>query len=120
MRNRIVASTILGFALLVGTVSAQVLPRVNHVTFKQTMALPGVLLPPGTYSFEIASAATNVVRVSSRDTGRHVFLGMTLPVDRPAGLRGARVRLGEAPAGQPTPIRVWYPADSRNGYQFLY
>jgi len=120
MRNRILAYTVLGVALVVGAVSAQTLSRVNHLTFSQPVALPGVVLSPGSYAFELNASANNVVRVMTRDRQQHLFIGMTVPVGRPAGPRPASVLLGEAQAGQPTPIRVWYPANSANGYQFLY
>ncbi|MBI2185906.1 MAG: hypothetical protein HYU37_02145 [Acidobacteria bacterium] len=119
MRTRILAFALVGLAAA-AALSAQSLTQVNHLTFRQTVALPGVVLPPGSYSFELNVSAHNVVRVMTRDRQQHVFLGMTVPVERPAGPRGARVLLGEAPAGQPMPIRVWYPANSPNGYRFLY
>jgi len=119
MCRRIVASTLLASALLAAAASAQTLTRINFITFKQAAAPPGVLLPPGTYEFELDAVAPNVVRVTS-DRRRHLFIGMTVPVDRHAGLDGPRVLFGEAAGGQPTPIRVWYPARSPKGYQFLY
>ena len=42
--------------------------HVNHLTFSQAVGLPGVVLPAGAYTFEVANVETsgNVVRVSSR------------------------------------------------------
>jgi len=30
------------------------------------------------------------------------------------------VALGEAPIGEPSPIRAWYPIGSQSGHEFLY
>ena len=91
----------------------------DHLTFSRATALPGVVLPSGEYIFERASPGTsaNIVRV--RDAKRNVrFMGYTVEVQRP-NRRGATdrvVEFGEAPAGQPVPIKVWYPIGSGSGY----
>jgi len=96
--------------------------RTNHLTFSGAVALPGVVLTPGSYTFQAGPMDTdrNVVRVTTRDGRRTLFMGFTIPVSRPQGSRGVIVSLGEAPAGQPRPILVWYPSDSTIGYQFRY
>jgi hypothetical protein len=95
-------------------------PRVNHLTFNGAVALPGVTLPAGTYVFEVVGASGDVVRVSSKQ-GRHYFMGFTQRIERPAA-RGPLpiATLGEAPAGMPQPIEVWYPIGSLRGHRFLY
>jgi hypothetical protein len=99
--------------------------RLTRLTVNRTMALPGVTLPPGTYTFEIANTVTsaNVVMVSSRSAvGRKVhYLGLTHPIERPHNLPGSQViTIGEVPAGEPVPIRAWFPIGYSTGYQFVY
>lgn len=97
-------------------------PRLNYLTFSGTVALPGVLLPAGTYAFEVLvpSGSADVVRVATRD-GQHRFLGLTRRVERPHPARSApAIVFGEAPAGVPPPINVWYPIGGSAGHQFLY
>ena len=55
------------------------------------------------------------------ETTSTVFLGLTLPVERTrrTGASGALV-LGEAPAGEPQPIKAWFPDGSLHGEAFLY
>jgi hypothetical protein len=99
--------------------------KLTRLTFNRTMALPGVTLPAGTYTFEVQNTATsaNVVLVSSRTPGgRKVhYLGLTHPIERPHNLASSQViTIGEAPAGEPVPIRAWFPVGYSSGHQFRY
>jgi hypothetical protein len=106
----------------VSAASAWGTSRVNYLTFSGTVALPGVILPAGTYLFEVVAPGANrdVVRVSSRE-GRHYFMAFTRRVERPRGLRtSTAVTFAEAPAGNPPPIAAWYPVGATRGHEFLY
>ena len=97
-------------------------PKANHLRINSEVALPGVVLPPGHYVFEVANpdSGQDIVRVSSR-AGKVYFTGFTLRVQRPRNLaKGQAVILGEAPAGIPQPIRGWYPAGFSFGNEFMY
>ena len=111
-------------AIAAGTPSsAASVNHINHLTFSAPMALPGVTLAPGAYTFQIVNpeSGLRVVSVSSRDRSRHHFLGLTRAVRRPSDLdRNAVVRLGEARAGEPMPILAWYPIGSSHGLEFIY
>ena len=95
--------------------------RTNYLTFSGPVALPGVTLAAGTYTFEAGPLDSNpaIVRVSTRDGRRVLFQGFTTPVSRPAG-RMPVVTFGEAPAGRPMPIRVLYPTNASIRHQFRY
>jgi hypothetical protein len=101
---------------------AWVASRTNHLTFTGPVALPGVTLARGTYTFELASPTNlDVVRVLSRDGSKLYFIGLTTSVLRPAGMPADRlVSIGEAPAGVPRPITAWYPLGQPTGHQFIY
>jgi hypothetical protein len=108
------------------TVSSQAtirpLSHINHLTFNQPVRLPGVLLPAGRYEFEAEPAGTHrdIVRVSD-DKGRPYYLGFTRDVPRPVGHPANRtIDFGEAVAGSPMPIAVWYPMDASTGHAFVY
>ena len=97
-------------------------PNRHYLTFNGSVALPGVVLPPGSYTFEVANRDTsgNIVRVSSRN-GRFQFLGFTRIVERPRSFgRDKRVTFGEAASGVPAPIKIWYPPESSTGHEFIY
>ena len=97
--------------------------RTTHLTFSGPFALPGITLPAGVYTFELADSDSNlsIVRVVSRDRSRVHYTGFTNQVRRPANLpAGQMLTLGEAPAGTPPPVAVWYPKGDSMGRQFIY
>jgi hypothetical protein len=99
------------------------LSNVNRVTFNRPVALPGVVLLPGSYAFEAGALGMNpnIVRVTSSDNQNLYFVGFTTRVARPANMAASEiVSLGEAAIGQPTPIRAWYPIGSSTGHEFRY
>jgi hypothetical protein len=83
------------------------------------MALPGVVLAPGTYSFEVVEGHADLVRVTDRATNRVLYTGFTDVLRRPEGnYDRSAFSLGEAPKGEPVPIQAWFPAGSRSGNGF--
>ncbi len=114
-------------ALALMTVSTHAFPwgttKVNHLTFSKAVALPGVVLPPGAYTFERGSETStrDIVMVRARNGGEPLYQGFTQAVRRSAGIPYDRmVSFGEAPTGQPTPIVAWYEIGSSTGHEFLY
>ena len=128
MFNRTFALTagVVAVAILVMAAStqAQFMPmRINHLTFGGPVALPGVVLDAGVYTFEsgIGGGPLDLVRVTTRNGQEILYSGFTTLVDRPAGrATGPLVSMGEAPAGSPAPILAWYPAGSTTGHEFRY
>lgn len=92
------------------------------LSFNRAVALPGVMLAPGRYTFEIVDAGQlDIVRVRNAGTNVPEFTGFTHRVPRPSRLKGrSAVTLGEAPRDAAQRIRVWYPADGSDGRQFIY
>jgi len=108
-------------AAFVATTQART-PETAFLTFSRDVALPGAVLPAGSYRFEVVNAdsSSDVVRVSSR-TGRVTFMGITTQTPRPAGLPDSRpVTFKEAPPDAPIPIVAWYPAGTSTGHLFVY
>ncbi len=117
-----VGALFLGGALAQPTTASAWSVHRELLTFNAPIALPGVVLAAGTYTFEIPSegASHTVVRVSSQD-GRRVYLTQfTLEVKRPNRADQPKIMFGEAAAGTARPINVWYPDGSENGKQFIY
>ena len=123
-RSAVAVWVAIGLALVV-TVTSQAwgdASHANRITFSGAVALPGVVLPAGTYTFEIANPgnSTTVVRVASRD-GRAQFLGFTERVRKPKGLpKDLMVSLGESVAAAPPPVLAWYPIGTSTGHLFVY
>ena len=97
-------------------------PR-DQITFSRAVALPGVVLPAGSYTFEVVNpdSSNTVVRVARRDTRQVYFSGFTMIAVRPANLPADRVvTVGEAPAGAAIPITAWYPKGRLSGHRFVW
>jgi hypothetical protein len=109
-------------SLLTATAFGNAVLHTTHLTFSGPVALPGVTLPTGTYTFEQADFSTpDIVVVRSRDRSKVYFLGFTHRVQRPRSLPADRmVTFGEARRGQAPRITAWYPPNQSRGYEFLY
>jgi hypothetical protein len=109
--------------LLVGSVGALTNDRRAYMTFSGPVRLPGVTLPAGTYTFELAApdTARNLVRVTNRQHTQVYYTGFTQLTQRSSreGLE-TKIVLGEAPAHSIQPIRVWFPQDEVIGNEFIY
>ncbi len=93
----------------------------EYLTFRSSLALPGVTLAPGTYAFEIANpgSGANIVLVRNAATNEPKFMGFTNRVDRPREGTAVHLTLGEAVRGQPSRIVAWYPMNDSTGRQFI-
>jgi hypothetical protein len=111
------------FALIVSLPANAALDmqHTSYLTFSGAVALPGVTLPAGTYTFELASpqASSDAVLVRSRDRRHVYYLGLTNKIDRPRADMPP-VMLGESAEGVPPPIRVWFPEGGSFGNEFIY
>jgi hypothetical protein len=94
----------------------------NKLTFSRAVSLPGVVLPAGAYSFDVADiGALDVVVVRNAARTKQFYMGFTNLINRPTDLpKNAIVTLGEAPANEPPPITTWYEMGSSIGHEFLY
>ena len=122
-RHLVFTAAIALLALAAATPSRAALGLGDRITFSEAVALPGVVLPAGSYTFEIANpeSSLRVVRVTRRDTGRVAFTGFTRMIPRPVNLPANQlISLGEARLGDPVPINVWYPSGRSQGHQFIY
>ena len=90
--------------------------------FSAPVALPGVTLSPGDYTFEVERQDhAELVRVREGRTDRVVFDGPARPADRPRGLKANKsIVFGDAPRDRPLPIVGWFPRDRVVGYEFEY
>jgi len=93
--------------------------------FNALVEIPGKVLTPGKYAFELANseADRNVVRIFSEDSNRKESLVATVMAvpdytantpDKPM------IRFEERPSGAPEAIHSWfYPGDD-TGWEFIY
>jgi hypothetical protein len=118
---RIGSSAVALAFMLTGSVGAFTIHE-NRLTFNRPVALPGIVLPAGTYSFDVVTGTADVVVVRSTRRDKVFYMGFAALVDRPAGMPwNTLVVMGEAPKNQAAaPITTWYEIDSLNGHQFKY
>jgi hypothetical protein len=123
--RKIVACVVLILSVLaVASMSASSMTwnRTTHFTFNMPVRLPGVLLTPGTYTFELASSNDlSLVRVRDRSGTKVYLTAFTYLVTRPDDKRlDPAITLGEATPSAPRSIKVWYPQGELTGRQFIY
>ena len=115
------ATAALALMVVTGSVMAFGLSHQNRLTFNRPVALPGVVLPAGTYSFDVAENTLDVVVVRNSAGTRVLYMGFTTLLQRPAGMsRNTAVTIGEAPANQAPPITRWYEIGQSIGHEFRY
>jgi hypothetical protein len=125
MMTRIVSAAALG-ALLLGATAQRTgawsdADHREYLTFSGAVAIPGAVLPAGTYIFEVPSPSfpNTIVSVRSRD-GRKVYLTQfTRVVNKPANA-APHVAFHETVRGQAPKVDVWYPMNGDRGRQLVY
>jgi hypothetical protein len=119
--RRIAVAAVVAFVIGIAATQAASFHRTNYLTFSGPVSLPGVTLAAGTYTFEAGPSDSDpsIVRVTTRNGRMALYQGFTTPVSRPRG-NVPMVTFGEAPTGQATPIKVWYPTQGGIGHQFRY
>ena len=109
-------------APVVASPTAERLDTMETLRFSAAVALPGVTLGAGEYTFDVNHLDSgDVVRVRAGRTNRVVFTGFTTPADRPRGLQAHKsIVFGEVTPGDAPPILAWYPRNRMVGYEFDY
>jgi len=116
-KSLIVVGLVFGSFVIAASGRAGSIGRTDYLSMNRATALPGVVLAPGTYVFEVVEGHADLVRVSDRATRRVLYMGFTDVVRRPNEASTA-LRLGEATGGEPVPIEVWFPTGSHKGLEF--
>ena len=82
----------------------------TYFTFNQSVALPGVTLPAGTYMFRLADPDTSrrVIQVSDKEGTQSYALLLTMPAYRTQAAKDSEIRFLETPAGAPRAINAWW------------
>lgn len=94
----------------------------TYFTFNQSVALPGVTLPAGTYMFRLADPDTTrrVIQVSDKEGTQSYAMLLTMPAYRTDASKDSEIRFLETPAGAPRAINAWWYVGDNTGYQFVY
>jgi hypothetical protein len=124
MKNKSVriAFATVALALVAAAAHAWGFNHENKLKFSRPVALPGIVLPAGTYSFDVASpTALDVVVVRSGDRGKVYYMGFTRTISRPRNMSvQTPVAFGEEGANEAPPIAAWYEINETTGHEFIY
>jgi hypothetical protein len=118
----LLSAVALGSCVVSTRLEAQTADERVFFTFSAPVELPGVGLPAGRYLFRLPDAtnAHDVVQVLSAD-GKTVYgMFLTIPDERIDLAGRPEVRFMETRAGDPLPIRAYWMANQRTGYEFVY
>jgi len=107
---------------MAGTADAFTYDKRTYFTFNQSVALPGVTLPAGTYMFRLADPDTTrrVIQVSDKQGTQSYALLLTMPADREDPSKDSEIRFLETPASAPRAVSAWWYVGDRTGYEFIY
>src|SRR3954447_8471035 len=93
----------------------------TFMTFSNSVEMPGVTLPAGTYVFRLADSPTrNVVQVLSKDEKDILGQWTFVQSQRPKATEDTVVMFKEAPEGQTAAVQYWYYPRETIGKEFIY
>jgi len=93
----------------------------TFMTFSNTVEMPGVTLPAGTYVFRLADSPTrNVVQVLSKDEKDILGQWTFVQAQRPKATEDTVVMFKELPEGRTPAVQYWYYPGESIGKEFIY
>jgi hypothetical protein len=114
--------TLLGVLLTSAPVRAATDNRLVYLTFSGPVQIPGMTLPGGSYSFELAEPGTSdaVMEVLNRDRTHFFGFFFTVPTIRVRATDTLVVTFRESSRGIPPAIRALFYPGELNGREFFY
>ena len=120
---RIACGTVALGLLVVASGHAWGVSHQNNLTFNRSVALPGVVLPAGSYTFDVGGTKSDLdlIVVRNRARTKVFYMGFTNAATRPHGMsKSTPIAFGEASANEPPPIAAWYEIGDSLGHEFRY
>lgn len=119
------ASTCAMVALVCGLSSPATAYTFDHrtlFTFNQPIALPGMTLPAGTYTFRVADPTTSgkVVQILNGSGTQSFAMLLSIPAYRADAAEQAEISFMETASGMPAAVKIWWQEGSTRGYEFIY
>ncbi len=96
--------------------------KLTYLTFSQPVAVPGVVLPAGTYTFRLADSVSDghVVQILNRAGTQLLATILTITDSRLTPTDDTVVTFGERSGGAPLAIRSWFYPGHTLGQAFIY
>lgn len=94
----------------------------TKLTFSTPIELPGLALPAGTYTFELANLFSDrdVVMVFDQDNVHLLGIFLTNPDFRYQTTDRTEIKFAETPAGSPEALKEWFYPGKMWGHEFIY
>jgi len=92
----------------------------TKVTFSQAVAIPGQVLPAGTYLFVLDEDSPGEVRIFNADRTKIYATLHTVPSTRSEGSNNTAITFAERTSGQPDAILAWFYPGTLDGHEFIY
>jgi hypothetical protein len=92
------------------------------LTFSQPVEIPGMILPAGTYTFELHDSMANrhIVQIFDQAGTKLVALVLAVPARRVTPTEDTVITFAEVPAGQPLAVRLWFYPNQTVGQEMVY
>jgi len=96
--------------------------KLTYFTFSAPVEMPGMVLPAGSYKFELADpdSTRRVVRISEKEGGKIQGIFLSIPDQKLEPSDKPIVMFREAPAGAPEAVKAWFYPGETTGYEFVY
>lgn len=120
MATACVAAVILMLGISVGAQDFNIHEK-TFLTFSNSVELPGMTLPAGTYTFRLADTSSrNVVQVLSQDEKQVHGQFLFIPAERPDVSGETVITFRETREGTTPAIQYWYYPGEKIGKEFIY
>jgi hypothetical protein len=92
------------------------------VTFSQSVEIPGMILPAGTYDIELLDSNPNrhIVRIFNADRTKVVTTVLAIPNLRLKTTDKTVITFAERPANSPEALKAWFYPGDNFGQEFVY
>jgi hypothetical protein len=123
MRNFRIATLLLSVLLIMaGVISADQQNKKTVFTFKDSVQVPGQVLPAGTYVFKLANSDANrhIVQIYNQDETKLITTILAVPNYQLTPSGETIITYAKAPANQPVALEAWFYPGDNFGQQFLY
>jgi hypothetical protein len=120
-----ILKTTLTLALALGALTSIQASEMNQTTvftFSNPVALPGTVLPAGTYVFKLLNSSSdrNIVQVFNKDENQFFGTFLAIPDYRLNPTSDTVILFEERPAGSAQAIKEWFYPGRNYGHEFVY
>jgi hypothetical protein len=115
-----IIALMLAIAIMLPVVHADDWNQTTRFTFSQPVQIPGRVLPPGTYRFQVADSDDRHLVQIFREDRTIVATLYSIPRLRDGRSADAAITLANRGAAQPQAIVAWFFAGEKQGHELLY